>query len=555
MIKSVTVKNYILIDELTLEFDNGFNVFTGETGAGKSIIIGAIDVALGAKTNKDSIKNGADKAYIELIIALKDDFDKSVFEQNGIDIIDDEITVSREILPNGTRSRINGVMVSQDFIKEIRETLLDIHSQHQSYNYVQPKNHIILLDNFALKAHKDNVEQLRDKFQKYQMLVSKLNEYKKLEETAEQQKEFLNFQINEIEAANIQDENEDEELKKELEVLSNVEKIKELSYSSYWILNGEDSNILNALSKIKANLSKLSGMDETVQPLEEDFVSAYETLKEIASQMRDYSETKENDEERMNFIGERLSLLDKLKRKYGGSLAEVIESYDKLSDELSSIEVSQDSILNIQKEVYKLQSEIDELAKNVSNARKELAKTLSVAVTQKLEKLELPKAKFEIAIEPCNLNERGIDRVEFLISTNVSEGLKPLAKTASGGEISRVMLAVKSIFAQADNTNTVIFDEIDTGISGKASQSVADEIQNLSKSHQIILITHQPIIAAKAAKHFYVKKSQEDVTKVNVYSLKEENRVKAIALLAAGEINEDSLSFAKNLLGPKYSLF
>ena len=555
MIKSVTVKNYILIDELTLEFDNGFNVFTGETGAGKSIIIGAIDVALGAKTNKDSIKNGADKAYIELVIALKDDFDKSVFEQNGIDIIDDEITVSREILPNGTRSRINGVMVSQDFIKEIRETLLDIHSQHQSYNYVQPKNHIILLDNFALKAHKDNVEELKQKFQKYQMLVAKLNEYKKLEETAEQQKEFLNFQINEIEAANIQDENEDEELKKELEVLSNVEKIKELSYSSYWILNGEDSNILNALSKIKANLSKLSSMDETVQPLEEDFVSAYETLKEIASQMRDYSETKENDEERMNFIGERLSLLDKLKRKYGGSLAEVIESYGKLSDELSSIEVSQDSILNIQKEVDKLQNEIDELAKNVSNARKELAKTLSVAVTQKLEKLELPKAKFEIAIEPCNLNERGIDRVEFLISTNVSEGLKPLAKTASGGEISRVMLAVKSIFAQADNTNTVIFDEIDTGISGKASQSVADEIQNLSKSHQIILITHQPIIAAKAAKHFYVKKSQEDVTKVNVYSLKEENRVKAIALLAAGEINEDSLSFAKNLLGPKYSLF
>lgn len=555
MIKSVTVKNYILIDELTLEFDNGFNVFTGETGAGKSIIIGAIDVALGAKTNKDSIKNGADKAYIELVIALKDDFDKSVFEQNGIDIIDDEITVSREILPNGTRSRINGVMVSQDFIKEIRETLLDIHSQHQSYNYVQPKNHIILLDNFALKAHKDNVEELKQKFQKYQMLVAKLNEYKKLEETAEQQKEFLNFQINEIEAANIQDENEDEELKKELEVLSNVEKIKELSYSSYWILNGEDSNILNALSKIKANLSKLSSMDETVQPLEEDFVSAYETLKEIASQMREYSETKENDEERMNFIGERLSLLDKLKRKYGGSLAEVIESYGKLSDELSSIEVSQDSILNIQKEVDKLQSEIDELAKNVSNARKELAKTLSVAVTQKLEKLELPKAKFEIAIEPCNLNERGIDRVEFLISTNVSEGLKPLAKTASGGEISRVMLAVKSIFAQADNTNTVIFDEIDTGISGKASQSVADEIQNLSKSHQIILITHQPIIAAKAAKHFYVKKSQEDVTKVNVYSLKEENRVKAIALLAAGEINEDSLSFAKNLLGPKYSLF
>ncbi len=554
MIKSVTVKNYILIDEITLEFDKGFNVFTGETGAGKSIIIGAIDTALGAKTGKEAIKTHEEKAYIELQIELKSDFDKSIFENNGIDISDNEITVSREIMQTSTRSRINGVLVSQDFIKEIREKLLDIHSQHQSYNYVQPKNHIILLDNFALDGHKNNVEKFKNLYQKYLELNKKLEEYLKIANTSEQQKEFLTFQIKEIEAANIENTNEDEDLKKELDVLSNIEKIKELSYSSYWALNGEDMNILNVLSKVKANLSKLSAMDETILPLEEDLINAYETLKEISSQLRDYSESKENDAERMNYIGERLSLLDKLKRKYGNSLEEVLNTYQKFADELNSIEISNDETVKTEAMIKEIKQELDNLAQIISNTRKELAKKLSEAVTKKLEKLELPKSKFEISVEPCNMNERGTDKVEFLITTNVSEGLKPLAKTASGGEISRVMLAIKSIFAQADETNTVIFDEIDTGISGKASQSVADEIQDLSKSHQIILITHQPIIAAKADSHFYVKKLQAETTKVNVYKLEENNRVKAIALLAAGEINDDSVSFAKNLLGPKYSL-
>ncbi len=554
MIKSVTVKNYILIDELTLEFDKGFNVFTGETGAGKSIIIGAIDAALGAKTTRESIKTNEEKAYIELVIELKPDFDRTALNNNGIETENNEITVSKEITPSASRFRINGVLVTGDFIKEIRERLLDIHTQHQSYNYMQPKNHITLLDNFALKAHKDNVNSFQEKYRKYIELTKKLEEYVNIANNASRQKEFLEFQANEIEAARIENINEDEELKKELEILSNIEKIKELSYSSYWALNGGDTNILNILSKVKANLSKLSSMDETIGQLEEDLIGSYETLKEISSRLRDYSESKENDSERMDYIGERLSVLDKLKRKYGSSLEDVLNTYEKLSDELSSIELSQEEIVKTEKEIKALKEELESLSADISKARKELAKVLSKAVTDKLEKLELPKSRFEISVEQCAMNERGIDKVEFLISTNVSESLKPLAKTASGGEISRVMLAVKSIFAQADDTNTVIFDEIDTGISGKASQSVADEIQNLSNSHQIILITHQPIIAAKAAKHFYVKKVQEETTKVNVYTLKEENRVKAIALLAAGEINEDSLSFAKNLLGPKYNI-
>lgn len=549
MIKSITVKNYILIDELTLDFNEGFNVFTGETGAGKSIIIGAIDAALGAKVNKDAIKTGSDKAYIELLIELKPEFDFSVFEDNGIEIDNNEVIISREILQSTTRSRINGVPVSLDFIKEIREQLLDIHTQHQSYNYIQPKNHIILLDNFALKPHRDNVLLFNEKYHKYIELRNKLEKALNVVNTTQQQEDFLKFQIQEIENANIEDVEECEKLEKELDILSNVEKLKELSYSSYWALYGDDGNILNALSSIKSNISKLSSMDESVSELEEDFINTYETLKEIASQLRNYSDSKENDNERMDYIGERLSLLEKLKRKYGNTLEEVLNTYENLCEELNTIEFSQDEVVKIEREIKELKVELENLASTISEARKELAVVLSKAVTDEMEKLELPKSRFEIDVQSCNMNEKGIDKVEFLISTNVSEPLKPLAKTASGGEISRVMLAIKTIFAKADKTNTVIFDEIDTGISGKASQAVADSIVNLSKTHQIILITHQPIIAAKADFHFYVKKEQAETTRVNVYNLDGENRVKALALLAAGEINDESVSFAKNLLG------
>ena len=549
MIKSVTVKNYILIDEITLEFDKGFNVFTGETGAGKSIIIGAIDTALGAKVSKDVIKTGKDRAYIELLIELKNDFDLSLFTDNAIEVTNNELIISREILTSTTRSRINGVMVTQEFIKEIREKLLDIHTQHQSYNYMQQKSHIVLLDNFALKPHRDNILLFKEKYTKYLSMQKRLKELTAHTESIKQQEEFLKFQVEEIENAQIENINECEELEKELDILANIEKLKELSYSSYWALYGDEGNIIDALGNIRANLSKLTRMDDSVQTIEEDFNNTYETLKEIANELRNYADSKENDNERMDEIGQRLSLLDKIKRKYGNTLEEVLNTYEKLTTELNNIEISQDETVKLEKEIKILNQELDSLSSTISSARKELAKVLSLAVTKELEKLELPKSRFEIEVTPAQMNENGIDRVEFLISTNVSESLKPLAKTASGGEISRVMLALKTIFAKADNTNTVIFDEIDTGISGKASQAVADSIANLAKSHQIILITHQPIIAAKASSHFYVKKEQTDVTKVKVYNLQNENRVKAIALLAAGEINEESESFAKNLLG------
>ena len=354
--------------------------------------------------------------------------------------------------------------------------------------------------------------------------------------------------MEEIESAEIKSETEDEDLTNELEVLENAEKLKELTGTSYWAINGDDGSIMEALGKIKQNISKAASMDKNLEESEQNLIDAIERLRDVGSELREYSQSLDNDTERLNEIQERLFLLDKLKRKYGGTLADVIQTGEKLAQELSSIEFSTQNIEELEKEVSKLHSELIEKAAVITEKRQDYAKVLSVYIEEKLSQLELPKARFQISVTPKDLASDGADNVEFLISTNVSEDLKPLAKVASGGEISRVMLAIKSIFAQSDDIDTVIFDEIDTGISGKASQSVADEIKELSKYHQIILITHQPIIASKADKHFYVRKSQEDETKVEVYVLTGDNRIKALAELAGGDINAQSMEFAKSLI-------
>uniref|UniRef100_UPI00402571F9 DNA repair protein RecN n=1 Tax=Candidatus Stercorousia sp. TaxID=3048886 RepID=UPI00402571F9 len=548
MIKQLRIKDYILIDELTANFDEKLNVITGETGAGKSILINAIDIAFAPRVSKDVIKHDKEKAVIELVIENKKHDLSKLFEENGVDNFGTEIVLTKEITQNGVRSRVNGTLVNQEFIKQLKSYFLDIHSQHQTYAFMQPKYHINLLDNYAKESYGNKLDAYREKFKEYQHLQSQLENLKNASNVTESQIEFLQFQINEIDSANIQSPTEDEELNSELEVLENAEKLKELTGTSYWAINGDDGSIIEALGKIKQNISKAASMDKNLEDLESNLIDAIERLKDVGSDLRDYSQNLDNDTERLNEIQERLFLLDKLKRKYGGTLESVLETFDKLSKELNAIEFSTQNIEELEAKIESTHKELMHTASEISESRQNYAQVLSVLIQEKLEKLELPKARFEISVAQKDLCSDGIDNVEFLISTNVSEDLKPLAKVASGGEISRVMLAIKSIFAQSDDINTVIFDEIDTGISGKASQSVADEIVELSKYHQIILITHQAIIASKADKHFYVRKSQRDETKVEVYVLTGENRIKALAELAGGEINEQSIEFAKSLI-------
>lgn len=549
MIKQLKLKNYILIDELIADFDKGLNVITGETGAGKSILISAIDLVFAPRVSKEVIKHGQEKAVIELIIDNTKHDLKKFFEENGIDDLGAEIILSKEITQSSVRTRLNGTLINQEVLKQIKSLFLDIHSQHQTYVFMQPRYHITLLDNYAKEVYGGLLTEYHGLYKKYIDTKNLLEAAKNSADTTESQIEFLKFQVSEIEAAEIQSETEDEDLNSELEILENAEKLKELTGSSYWAINGDDGSILEALGKIKQNLSKAASMDKNLEEVEQNLVDVIERLRDSGSELREYSQNLDNDEERLNEIQERLFLLDKLKRKYGRTLADVMETYKKLAEELSGIEFSTKNVEELEKSLKEQFETLAEKAAVITEKRQDYAKVLSVYIQERLEKLELPKARFEISVLPKELAADGADNVEFLISTNVSEDLKPLAKVASGGEISRVMLAIKSIFAQSDDIDTVIFDEIDTGISGKASQSVADEIKELSKYHQIILITHQPIIASKADKHFYVRKSQADETKVDVYVLTGENRIMALAELAGGEINDQSIEFAKSLVG------
>lgn len=549
MIKQLRLKNYILIDELSANLHNGLNIITGETGAGKSIILNAIDLVFSSRVSKDVIKHGCDKAIIEITLEnTKHDLSK-LFEDNGIDDFGNEIIISKEITQSSVRSRINGTLVNQELLKNLRTLFVDIHSQHQTYTFLQPQYHINLLDSYAKDVYGNDLELYKINYKTYEHLLSELEKAKNSSNATESQIDFLKFQINEIEEVDIQSPTEDEELTNELEVLENAEKLKELTTGAYWTINGDEGSILETLVKIKSDITKASEFDNKLKDTLSQFLDTIENLRDISSNLRNYAQNLDNDTMRLNEIQERLFNLDKLKRKYGNTLENVLENYQNFKNELSTIEYSNENVIKLEKEIEEKKKELSSLAEVISENRQNYAQVLSVLIQDKLAELELPKARFEIRItKKSDISPSGIDDVEFMISTNVSEDLKPLMKVASGGEISRVMLAIKSIFASNDDIDTVIFDEIDTGISGKAAQSVADEISNLSKSHQVIVITHQAIIASKSDKHFYVRKSQEDETKVEVFVLTGENKIKALAELAGGEINSQSIEFAKSLL-------
>lgn len=547
MIKKIHVKNYILINDITVDLAEGLNVITGETGSGKSVLINAIDVAFGAKASKDLIKTGTDKATIELTLSVKKDI-SALLDEYGIENWGDEMIISREISPTSSRSRVNGTLVNMEFLKRLKELFLDIHSQHQTYSFMQPNYHINLLDAYSKGIYGTILNEYKNLWTEYQDVLTKLHNAQSARTMTESQIDFLKFQIDEISSANIEDINEDENLQNELNVLSNAEKLKEYTTGAFWTLSEDDNSSLNSLMAVKSFLSKASSLDENLAEIEGQLIDKIEELKDIASEINSYASRCEFDQARIDEIQERIYLLDKLKRKYGVTLEDVINTYEKLSEEYSNIEASDEILIELTKKVDELKQKLEDKVKILSENRKEVAEDLSKVIEKELSELELPKSKFVIDLKPCELNSNGAEHVEFLISTNISEDVKPLIKVASGGEISRVMLAIKSIFAQNDDIDTVIFDEIDTGISGKASISVAEKISNLAKYRQIILITHQAIIASKADNHIYVSKKQDDVTTVSIKILSAEEKLNALAELASGEVNEESLDFARSLV-------
>ena len=542
MIKSVLIKNFILIDELFLEFEDGFNVLTGETGAGKSIILKAIDTVLGARVQKDVIFDKTKSALIEIT------FSHSKKEESTLKDFDlcEETVISREITQTSQKCRLNGALVNLDYIKELREHLVDIHSQNQSYTYVLPKYHIELLDAYIKSVDEEftnNLSLYVDIFKDYTETTKKLTTPRENNSKNLQEIDFLKFQLNELDSADV-GVDEEAQLERELEVLSNVQSLKEATEGIYYSL-GSDDGVIDALAKMKGLLSRSCDCDERLREVENSFIEAHENLKFCSDFLREYSQNLENNPQRLDEINERMSLILKLKRKYG----DIFEAREKFAAQLSEIEGDFSSVDELEARQNELEKKVDELSCALSLKRKKYAGELSGLIVQELRKLELSKAEFEISIKDKKADVKGIDDVEFLITTNVSSSLAPLAKVASGGEISRVMLAIKCVFAKVDSLSTIIFDEIDTGISGRASNAVAEAISNLSKDIQVFAITHQPIIAAHANAHFKVSKSQDDKTKVCVEKLDtQEKRLEALATLASGEVNSISVSFAKELL-------
>lgn len=542
MIKSVLIKNFILIDELFLEFENGFNVLIGETGAGKSIILKAIDTVLGARVQKDVIFDKSKPALIEITFAHSEK-EKEFLQQYGLC---DETVISREITPSSQKCRLNGALVNLDYIKEIREHLVDIHSQNQSYTYVMPKHHIELLDAYVKNADEEfskNYPAYREAFTEYQDVTKRLALLRENNSRNLQEIDFLKFQLNEIDSAQI-GENEEAELERELDVLSNIQTIKELSAGIYYTL-GDDNGVLDALSKMNGQLSRACEYDAKLEEVQSSFIEAHENLKFCSDYLREYSQNLEDNPQRLEEINDRLSLILKLKRKYG----DIFEAREKFEKELSQIEGDFGSLDELEKREKELLEKINDLALKMSQARKKYSIELADLIADELRKLELSRAEFEIQIKEKKPDAKGIDDVEFMITTNVSSALAPLAKVASGGEISRVMLAIKCVFAKVDSLPSIIFDEIDTGISGKASNSVAEAISNLAKDIQVFAITHQPQIAARANAYFRVTKSQDEKTKVSAEKLRSrESVLEALASMASGEVNNASVSFARELL-------
>lgn len=552
MITNLYIKNFALIDELELNLNRGLNILAGETGAGKSIIIDAIDAAFGARISKEQIKSGEKKAIIELTVKLSDEFNFELLKENEIELEDQNtLNISREITTTSSKSRVNGVIVTQSYIQNIRKYLIDIHSQHETYTYINPKTHLSLLDEYGNNLHKTILSEFKALYREYDYRKKQLEQIKAGLKEKKQKIDFLNFQIEEILSAKIKNPTELDELNKEREILINAEELKNTSYESYKFIYGKENSIIDILSSIEKKINKITRYDETLETVSQAISSAKIELKDVAETLMDYSENIEADTYKLEQTEERINLLEKLTRKYGPELNDVIENFNNFQKELDEITISDEEISKLEKELNITIENLFKKSEELTLSRKGLAKTLSSLIQQEIIKLEMPQARFLIQLQKKEqISLDGFDEVEFMISTNPGEDLKPLAKVASGGEISRVMLGMKTVFARADKVNTVIFDEIDTGISGKTSQAVAEELASLSTSHQILCITHQPIIAAMSDEHLFVEKVQTaDSTKVTVKELNKEEKIKALAKLASGsETNEESVKFAQNLL-------
>ena len=553
MISHLHIKDLGIIEEIYVELTEGLNVLTGETGAGKSLIINALCMILGNKISKSVIRKGASKASVEALFYINDDYIKNKLAKFDIDATD-ELVISRELADN-SRSliKINGKIASITELKEIAGMLIDLHGQYDSQSLLNVKKHIELLDDIALKDNKKLVQNYYELYEKREELKRKCLSFGIDVSEREKRLEFLKFQIDEIEKANLQI-NEDVMLDEKRKSMLNSEKIIKTLSAVNMALSEDDTNVCNMLQNVIRNLEGIAEYDKSYSDYVEKISETYYNLEEISRDLSSGADKVELNLEELNVVEERLDSIIKLKRKYGNTIEEVLKNYEKMCVEYKELVDSEELIEKLQNEIKDIEDKMYGYAKELSEIRLLKSKNIEQMIMKILSDLEMPNTNFKVSIEfdeHRTFTKTGLDKVEFLFSSNYGEELKPLSAIASGGETSRIMLAIKSTLASADKVPTMVFDEIDTGLSGKAGFAVADKLSGLAHDKQIICITHLPSIAAKGNNNLFVSKGiNDDRTVTNVKKLDEDEVIKEIArITSGGNITDTAIAHARELRG------
>ncbi|HVK39227.1 MAG TPA: DNA repair protein RecN [Candidatus Kapabacteria bacterium] len=566
MLKSLYVRNFALIDEVQLDLAAGLNILTGETGAGKSILIGALGLIIGERASTDLVRQGADKAIVEGVFDVRDnEYVRAVLAREGYDC-NDELIVRREVTVRGTsRAFVNDSPASLALLKDLGDHLVDLHGQHEHQMLLRAETHVAFLD--AAAGLEEKVKRYAGAHAGVVESFEALRELRMRETQLRERQEFHRFQLGEIDAVAPRD-GEDVEIQNELKILENAERIVGLITELSNILSEGENNVYDRLNEAQGCLDQLAGFDQTFNEYSEECGSALVSINEIAKQLGHYADRIEFSPSRVEELRTRLYALSGLRKKFGGTLAAVLEYRAKIVEELDLAGNFDERIAAIESELQERRTAAGKLAAELSKLRTAAARTIESSVETMLRTLGIDKARFVIGMRrresdagsaAAVLVERkyvvsaptGIDVIEFMISTNVGEEPKPLAKVASGGEISRVMLALKSILAQGSRLPMLVFDEIDTGISGRIASKVGAAMQRLGERHQIIAITHLPQIAATSHQHFVVEKGERDGrTLTTVRALDADEHTREVAKLMSGEkITESSLRMARELIG------
>lgn len=550
MLLNLHVKNLALIEEVDVDFEKGLIVLTGETGAGKSLILGSVNIALGNKASKDMIRKGTDYSLVELTFSVSENCAKQLKKYDIYMEEDNIITVTRKISEGRSISKINGETVNIKTLKNVMSLLIDIHGQHDHQSLLYTKNHLDILDKFAKDSILELKEQIKEEYSKYTKLIKKLEEFNIDEGQKAREIEFAEYEVNEIESANLKQE-EDVQVEEEFKKLSNSKEIVSALSEIYNALSYETAGGLgDIINKAVMDINSIKGMDEKISQFQTELYDIDNLCRELTSQIYDYNSGMDFNPEYVREVEERLNVINHLKLKYGNSIEEILRYKEEKEEYLEKLNNMTDEMESVKNQISELEGTLNNLCTKLSEQRKKAAKELEVLVKQALVDLNFIAVEFEIQItRKESIGENGFDNVEFMISTNPGESVKPLVKVASGGELSRIMLAIKSILATEDDIDTLIFDEIDTGISGQTAMKVAEKMAKISRNHQVICISHLSQIAAMADSHYLIKKTaDENSTTTSIKKLTRQQSIEELVRINGGSgITEAGLIHATEM--------